>query len=411
MNRKSVLSITIIAAAMILSACSGINFGLAPAENAPAAQVVPTATEAAAPAASSSASQTKQISVPAQAPIIAGDALSLQTAYENVYTKVNPSVVNIEVASKTTTTRGRSSTSATPVPTGEGSGFVWDISGRIVTNAHVIDGADVITVNFADGTSADAKLVGADVNTDLAVIQVDPAGLKLVPVEVADSTQAKVGQVVVAIGSPFGFEGSMSTGIISALNRSVSAGSSNNSTATAGRYTIPNIIQTDAAINPGNSGGVLADLEGRLVGVTSSIESPVEANSGVGFAIPSSIVKKVVPELISKGGFSRSYLGITGGTLSPDIAAQLNLKADQRGVVITDVVAGGPADKAGLKGAAANAAGGDVITAIDGKTITRFEDLVTYIFNLSPGQTVTLTVLRDGQEMTLKVELGSQPKA
>jgi 2-alkenal reductase len=301
------------------------------------------------------------------------------------------------------------------VPSAEGSGFIWDSAGHIVTNNHVVEGADKISVTFSDGSTYDAKLVGTDPNSDLAVIQVTGAPASLIkPVSVADSTQVKVGQLVVAIGNPFGLANTMTTGIVSAIARSISASAGNSTTGTAG-FSIPDVIQTDAAINPGNSGGVLVDMNGALIGVPSQIESASGSNSGVGFAIPSAIVSRVVPQLISKGTASHSYLGISGSTLSPAMVSALNLKSGQQGVLVATVVAGGPAEKAGLKATEVDASGnptaaGDIITAIEGKVITRFEDLVSYLSgSTQPEQTVTLTVVRDGKDAQVKVTLGTQP--
>ena len=196
-----------------------------------------------------------------------------------------------------------------------GSGFVWDQNGDIVTNNHVVSGADKIEVTFSDGTIVPATLVGADPDSDLAVIKVDVPADKLHPVQLGDSSAVKVGQLAIAIGNPFGLEGTMTTGIISAVGRSLPA--NDNSTQS---YTIPDVIQTDAPINPGNSGGVLVDVQGQVLGVTSAIESPVRASAGVGFAIPSAIVNNVVPALIKDGKYVHSWLGISGTTLVPDLA-------------------------------------------------------------------------------------------
>ena len=222
--------------------------------------------------------------------------------------------------------------------------------------------------------------------------------------------------MVVAIGNPFGLANTMTTGIVSAIARSILAGSSNQiSQANAPSFSIPDVIQTDAAINPGNSGGVLVDMSGALIGVPSQIESQSGSNSGVGFAIPSATVNKVVPQLISKGVAVHSYLGISGGSVTSDVVSVLNLKTGQQGVLVSSVVAGGPAEKAGLKAATVDANGtptaaGDIITGIDGKSITRFEGLVSYLYdNTQPGQSVTLTVLRDGKDTQVQVTLGTQP--
>ena len=401
----------VIVASVLLSACSGL--GLSLAAPAPAA-VSNTTSQSAAPIISN--------------PQTAADVAALQSAYEAVYQGVNPSVVTIEIGSRAANSNGGFGGQGNGqnghrgqgqiVPTAEGSGFIWDTSGHIVTNNHVVDGADKMTVTFSDGSSYDAKLVGRDPNTDLAVIQVSGASASLLkPITVGDSTQVKVGQMVVAIGNPFGLANTMTTGIVSAIARSIlaGAGSSRNGAGNAPSFSIPDVIQTDAAINPGNSGGVLVDMNGALIGVPSQIESQSGSSSGVGFAIPSAIVSKVVPQLISKGKAAHSYLGIAGTTITPDVIGALNLKDGQQGILVASVVAGGPAEKAGLKAATVDASGvptavGDIITGIDGKSITRFEDLVSYLSgNTQPGQSVTLTILRDGKEIQVQVTLGTQP--
>ncbi len=358
------------------------------------------------------------------------DASGLQSVYEAVYQKVSPSVVTIEIGTRASGSNGGNGFSfgqgngqnnqggqGQIVPSALGSGFVWDSAGHIVTNNHVVEGAARITVTFSNGASYDAKVVGTDPNTDLAVIQVNGAPASLLqPVTIGDSSKVKVGQMVVAIGNPFGLANTMTTGIVSAIARSISAGAAaQNGVSNAPTFSIPDVIQTDAAINPGNSGGVLVDLSGDLIGVPSQIASQSGSNSGVGFAIPSAIVSKVAPELISKGVAAHSYLGISGISVTPDVVSALNLKAGQQGILVATVVSGGPAAKAGLQPAQLDANGnptsvGDIITGIDGKTINSFEDLVSYLSNSTqPGQSVTLTILRNGQETKVPVTLGTQP--
>jgi S1-C subfamily serine protease len=281
-----------------------------------------------------------------------------------------------------------------------------------------VAGATSISVTFADGTVADAKLVGADPNSDLAVVQVNVPASKLVPVQLADSTQVKVGQLAIAIGNPFGLQGTMTQGIISGLSRSLPTGLDNQTAQQGPSYSIPDIIQTDAAINPGNSGGVLLDDQGQLIGVTAAIASSAGSNSGVGFVIPSSIVGKVVPSLINTGTYKHPWLGISGTTLTPDLAQAMNLSQNQQGALVIDVTPAGPAAKAGLKGSSQTATingqdtpiGGDIITAINGQPVKSFEDMVSYLFDSTQvGQTASLTILRNGHEQQLKVTLGVQP--
>jgi serine protease Do len=267
--------------------------------------------------------------------------------------------------------------------------------------------------------TVNAKVVGTDPNADLAVINVSVPASELHPVSVADSTQVKVGQIVIAIGNPFGLQGTMTQGIISGLSRSLPVDNSNSSlqqqTAT---YSIPDIIQTDASINPGNSGGVLVNAEGQLIGVTSAIESNSNSSSGVGFVIPSQIVNRVVPSIIKTGTFKHPYLGISGTSLTPDLASAMKLDPNTKGTLVVDITPNGPAANAGIKGSNNQASvdglqtpvGGDVITAINGQQLSNFEDLASYLFNnTSVGETVTLTIMRNGAQQNVKVTLGQLP--
>jgi serine protease Do len=352
---------------------------------------------------------------------------------EDVYTFVSPSVVNIRVVQKqvvsSTSNQQFPGFPFLPMPgfpngpdnqtpqysQALGSGFIWDTNGYIVTNNHVIDGASKIEVTFADGTAVPAKLVGADAYADLAVIKVDAPASLLHPVSLGDSTQTKVGQLVIAIGNPFGLKGSMTVGIVSALGRTIPA---QEATQSGPVYSIPDIIQTDAPINPGNSGGVLVNDQGQLIGVTAAIESPVSANAGIGFAIPSALVSKVIPGLIKTGHYDHSYIGISGTTLTLDISQAMKLKAGQRGALVEDVAPGGPADKAGLRGSDRQVTidgqdynvGGDVITAVDGVQVNTMDDLIAYLSdNTVVGQKVTLSILRNDQLTSVEVTLEARP--
>jgi S1-C subfamily serine protease len=330
------------------------------AQNAPAASVP-----------SSGSAQTINSSV------IAG----LESALEQVYTNVSPSVVYIEVRQAATATQGfpfsQSPNGTQQYQYGSGSGFVWDMNGDIVTNNHVVENADQIMVTFSDGTTVPATVVGTNADSDLAVIKVDVSSSLLHPVTMGDSTTVKVGEVAIAIGNPYGLESTMTVGFISGLGRSLPVQSSNSSGPT---YSIPDVIQTDAPINPGNSGGVLLNDQGEVVGVTAAIESASGASAGIGFVIPSAIVEKVVPSLISQGSYAVPYLGISGTTLDTQLATAMNLDANQHGVLVADVVAGVPAAQAGLQGSTDTTTidgqqvqiGGDVIVAINGQTIQTF---------------------------------------
>jgi len=363
----------------------------------------------------------------AQVPPSAGAVAALEGTLEQIYTQVNPSVVNIQVSVTVDATSLAfpqiPGFPQLPVPQGPqtqealGSGFVWDTQGHIVTNNHVVEGADKISVTFYDGTIVPAEITGTDPDSDLAVIQVDVPADQLRPVQVADSTQVKVGELAIAIGNPFGLEGTMTMGIVSALGRTLPA----ESTAAQGQYySIPDIIQTDAPINPGNSGGVLLDDTGRVIGVTAAIESSVQSSAGIGFVIPSQIVQKVVPALIETGHYDQPWIGISGTSLVPDLATAMGLAADQRGALVIDVTTDSPADKAGLRGSDRQveiegqqvSVGGDVIVAVDGQPVKKFDDLITYLARSTEvGQTIELTVLRGGQEETVSLTLEARPES
>ena len=330
----------------------------------------------------------------------------LESTLESIYSRVNPSVVNIQVV--------LAPSALNPGGGALGSGFVWDNKGNIVTNNHVVDGATRITVTFYDGTVVDANMVGADTDSDLAVIKVDPSGLPLQPVIMADSTTLKVGQLAIAIGNPFGLQGTMTAGFVSGLGRLLPA----NQNAVGPSYSIPDVIQTDAPINPGNSGGVLLDDSGAVIGITQSIATTSGSSSGVGFAIPSAIIKQVIPALIDTGRYDHPYLGLTLTSLNPDIAKAMNLPANQHGALVQAVAAGGPSDKAGIKAGSGTTningqqvgVGGDVIIGYNGQTIASSDDLITYLARSGAvGQDVTLTILRDGKQIQVHVTLGLRP--
>ncbi len=321
--------------------------------------------------------------------------LDLQNTLINVYEAVNPGVVHIFVFEAY---QGKN------IPLGTGSGFIFDSEGYIITNNHVITDGDAYEVVFADGQRSTAAIVGTDVDSDLAVLKVDtlPANARVLPL--GDSNNLQVGQFVIAIGNPFGENGSMSIGIISGLGRTID---SQREIEGGGRYSLPQVIQTDAAINPGNSGGPLLNLNGEVVGVNSSILTRTGTNSGVGFSIPVNAVKKIAPAIVADGFYVYPFIGIRMfDPLDVDIATQNELNLPSAGVLITDVSLDTPASEAGLIGGAE----GDFITAIDGIAIRNTDDLISYlVFETEVGQTIELTVLRNDEQIIVPLTLGARP--
>jgi len=351
-------------------------------------------------------------SPPVQIQIAPGADLETQI-YSAVYRKVSPAVVFVENLTNVPT--GNDSSQA--LPASEGSGFVWDTAGHIITNNHMVEGADALQVTFSDGIMLPAEVVGRDPDSDLAVIKVDPSLVNLVPVEQGDINEVQVGQRAIAIGNPFGLVDSLTAGIVSAIGRSVQS---------ATGFNIPLSIQTDAAINPGNSGGPLLNERGQVIGVNFQIASTVRANSGVGFAIPINIVQRVAPALIKDGSYKHAYLGVSGQTYSPAWAEALGFSKDDRGAYVITVRNDGPSKRSGLQGGNKDTkivvgigtqgpaylpGGGDLIVAIDDQAVKTFDDVLVYLESFkSPGETVTLTVLRPGTgELTLPVTLGERP--
>ncbi|MCE1252716.1 MAG: trypsin-like peptidase domain-containing protein [Anaerolineae bacterium] len=318
-----------------------------------------------------------------------------------LYERVSPGVVSIQVL---TSDSG-----------GQGSGFVYDNSGYIITNEHVVEGAQEVYVNFSSGLKVHGNVVAEDPDSDLAVIKVEVNSADLAPVILGDSDQVKVGQTVVAIGNPYGLSGTMTEGIVSAKGRTLDSLRLSN---TGNPYSSGDIIQTDASINPGNSGGPLLNLAGEVIGINRAIRtsgtsiSGDPVNTGIGFAIPINIVKKVVPVLIQEGHYDYPYLGVTAREelILPEIEA-LDLPRTT-GAYIVDVAAGGPADRAGLRSGKTRTsisgllAGGDLIIAVDQHPVNVFGDLLGYLLShKSPGDTITITIIRDGQQQDVEVTL------
>ena len=290
-----------------------------------------------------------------------------------------------------------------------GSGFVYDNLGHIITNAHVVDGASKATVTFLDGSQYDAEIIGTDKFTDIAVIKVSEKPRLLHPLQIGDSSQLRVGEQVAAIGNPFGLSGSMTSGIVSQMGRLLPSQDSG--------FSIPDVIQTDAAINPGNSGGPLLNLRGEVVGINTAIQSRSGEFSGVGFAIPSNTAIKIVPSLIEDGEYHHPWIGISGRDIDPDLARVLELK-DAKGFLIITVVDGSPADKAGLKGMTATQvidgkeypADGDIIISVDDKEVRKISDILIHLQReKSVGDTMVLGVVRDGEFMHISLELVERP--
>jgi S1-C subfamily serine protease len=312
-----------------------------------------------------------------------------------------------------------SSSQSDPSESRLGSGFVYDELGHIITNYHVVMGGEGVHVTFPDGTIYRAKLIGADPYTDLAVLQVsDALKDKLVPVVMSNSTQLVVGQQIAAIGNPFGLSGSMTTGIVSGLGRLIPA-QVQSSDGSSTPFSVPDIIQTDASINPGNSGGPLLNMKGEVIGINSAIFSTTGTFAGVGFAIPSNTITKIVPSLISTGSFTHPWLGVSGTNMNPDIAGALGLEVP-RGFLVVDVVAGSPAEKAGIKGGDEPTTidgreiplGGDVITKFDGRDVRKIDDILVYLQReKAVGDSITLTVIRDGETQDINLILGERPNA
>lgn len=292
-----------------------------------------------------------------------------------------------------------------PVPVeGAGSGFVIDTEGHILTNYHVVQGAKAVEVTLGDGSRYNAKFIGADTTNDIALIQIDPKGHKLSPLSLGDSTSLQVGQRVLAIGNPFAFQSTLTTGVISSLGRTVQ---------TDENTLIDDAIQTDAAINRGNSGGPLLNSHGEVIGINSAIYSPSGTAAGIGFAIPINTARRVAEDLITKGRVIRASLGIEGRTLWPGLAEALSLPVEQ-GLLIEQVSSGGPAAKAGIRGGNRVVLagmrelkiGGDVLIAVNGKSVTSQSDLNIMLNRLKPGDSITVTVIRDGKKMDIPVKLG-----
>ena len=331
----------------------------------------------------------------------------------DVFNKVKDSVVQIttEYAPSDLPNRFFDTTNNSPTTTKFGSGFVYDKSGYIITNNHVVSESNDITVTFNDGNTYSAQLVGTDPYGDVAVIKlINPSEENLIPVVFSNSTKLKIGDPVLAIGNPYGLDNTLTFGIVSQMGRLLPNSDSG--------YSIPNVIQTDAAINPGNSGGPLIDLNGGVVGMNTAIFSNTGAYTGVGFAIPSNDVLRTIPSLIERGSYEHPWLGIAGFKLTPDLAESFGLPRDYKGVVIENVVENGPADEAGLQDMTIQGdrygqqqiIGKDILIKVDNVSITRIDDVISYLdINKKVGDKINMTVNRNGQILDLTATLTSRP--
>jgi S1-C subfamily serine protease len=338
----------------------------------------------------------REVPVADSEPAASASPLSVNQIYRRAYKGV------VEI---TVTAEGSESPFGAPQARGQGSGFVYDRQGHVVTNQHVVQGASSVSVRLWNGQTYDAEVVGSDASTDLAVLDVDAPASVLSPLRLGDSSDLQVGDGVVAIGSPFGLEQTVTSGIVSALHRQMTA---------LNEFSINDSIQTDAAINHGNSGGPLLNSSGRVIGVNAQIESESGGNDGVGFAIPSNTVRSIVSQLVQTGEVEHAYLGVGVQTIPASVAEELDLV---EGVALTEVRSDTPAARAGLRAGSGSRlvdgenypTGGDVITALDGKKVTSAEELQSVIDASKPGDTVSITFVRNGDSRTVRVELASRP--
>jgi 2-alkenal reductase len=334
---------------------------------------------------------------PTLSPALVSQVNAVEQLVVDIYARVSPAVVCITAREQF----------------GEcvGSGFVIDREGHVVTNNHVAELDLDWLVAFADERTVPAKVIGADPGSDLAVFKVELLPEDVVVVELGDSSTLQVGQLAIAIGNPFGLERTVTTGVISSLSRTLPR--------TDSQFLLAEVIQTDAAINPGNSGGPLLDSQGRVIGINSAIRSVSGYNSGVGFAVPVNVIKRVVPELIAHGHYAHPWLGVSGATVTLEMVEAMDLPAET-GVLIESIEPGSPAEKAGLHGGTQEVivagrpmlAGGDVVLAVNGVVVNRFDDLINYLASQTDvGDVLNLTVMRDGQQIGIDIKLEERPES
>ena len=325
-------------------------------------------------------------------------AYSKNLSLIEIFEKSEPGVVKVTV-NRTDQVNGTN---------GVGSGFVFDKKGHIITNSHVVKDAKKVVVTFLDGRSYNAEVIGFDKFTDIGVIKVNADLSLLKPLAIGDSANLKVGEPIAAIGNPFGLSGSMTSGIISQLGRLLPLGAG---------YSIPDVIQTDAAINPGNSGGPLLNMRGEIVGINTAIQSATGEFTGVGFAVPSQTIAKIVPTLIENGEYHHPWIGISGRDIDPDLAKVLNLN-DAVGFLVITVVENSPASKAGMHGSndtiemdgVKYTVGGDIILSVDGKQVRKIDDILIHLQRAkSIGDEMNLEILRDGRTTNITITLEERP--
>ena len=356
-------------------------------------------------------SNTSSQHVSAQIPPVDNSTNTDSMSLPDLFTKVEKSVVQVTEQDNSNELGSRL-----------GSGFVYDKDGHVITNYHVVvpgsNNNDELQVSFLDGNVYSADLVGFDQFADLAVIKVkNITSDKLTPLPLANSTNLRIGETVVAIGNPFGLSGSMTVGIVSGLGRLLPSNENGENLGTTSSFSIPNIIQTDAAINPGNSGGPLIDTQGRVIGINTAIFSNTGVYSGVGFAIPSNTISKVAQSLIQTGSYRHPYIGIIGLSLTPDLAKQIGL-TQTKGFLVTSITKGSPAEKADLRAGTTTKTlngrdfdvGGDIILKIDNRDVTKIDDILAYLESQKHvGDKVHLTILRDNTIRELDLVLGERP--
>ena len=388
-DRRILLGIGILA--LFLLGCTCTIPGLQTATPPPAATSTPVVVVATA---------TPLPATPPEQPPTTGHLTQEQVVID-IYRHVSPGVVYIEVVD-----------GDDPEGGGSGSGFVYDLEGHVITNEHVVRGADVVRVYFSDDTVATATILGSDSDADLAVLRVDVSPEILHPVALGTSSGLQVGQLAIAIGNPYGYERTLTVGHISGLGRVLQQES---------RFSIAEVIQTDAAINPGNSGGPLLDSSGTVIGVNSYYRpsSPIGGSVGIGFAVPVDAIRMVIPSLISDGRYRHPWLGINGYTLRPELVEALSLPVEH-GALVAAVVEDSPAEQAGVRGGTQESevpgypepipSGGDIIIAIDGNTVHGMDDIITYLQHTRVGQVVTLTAIRGSEQVAIDVELGERPE-